>query len=157
MTLLEKLKSAQLQARKDRDKVTSSLLTTLLGDAVMVGKNDGNRDSTDVEVVATIKKFINNAQITADALSSNTNNLDAYTTALNEIRILNTFLPKQWVGDELIEVLNNVIAHVGAKSPADMGKVMKALKEFHAGTYDGALASKLIKEQLVSIEAVLKV
>ena len=162
MTLLEKIKSTQLQARKDRDTVTASLLTTLIGDAVMVGKNNGNRESTDVEVIATIKKFINNINETLKALEAKRPTfvgtgvyVDVATVKANEEkRILESFLPKQLIGDELDAVINSVITAVGAASPADLGKVMKELKTSHEGTYDGALASKLIRHKLAVLDLI---
>jgi len=152
MTILQNLKSAQLKARKDRDTITASLLTTLIGDAVMVGKNNGNRDSTDIEVIDTIKKFINNAQLTADALGPSSKNLDAYTAALNEINILREFLPKQLTEDEIHSIVENIITEIKATSIKDMGKVMKIIKETHAGTYDGTMVSNLVKQILGNLK-----
>lgn len=42
--LIVKIKHDQLVARKNRDQIESTLLTTLIGEADMVGKNNGNRD-----------------------------------------------------------------------------------------------------------------
>lgn len=147
-TILEKIKADQLQARKDKDKLKASLLTTLIGEAAMVGKNKGNRDSTDVEVVAVIKKFINNANETITILTPEKQNLAAYATTLAEIRILNEYLPQQLTADGLTEVINYIITEINASTIKDMGKVMKILKERYDGQYDGALASSLIKQKL---------
>ena len=57
MTIAEQIKAASLTARKARDTVASALLTTLLSDVVMIGKNAG-RETTDAEAVAIVKKFI---------------------------------------------------------------------------------------------------
>lgn len=57
MTITEQIKAASLTARKARDTVASALLTTLLSDVVMIGKNAG-RETTDAEAVAIVKKFI---------------------------------------------------------------------------------------------------
>jgi len=58
MTLMEQIKTAQVTARKTGAQ-EASLLTTLLGEAAMVGKN-ANRETTDQEVVAVVKKFVKN-------------------------------------------------------------------------------------------------
>ena len=69
MTILESVKKAQLQARKEKRAVDASTLTTLIGEAEMIGKNDGNRASTDAEVVTVIKKFVKNIDETLTILS----------------------------------------------------------------------------------------
>ena len=50
--LIENLKEDQLIARKNRDQIKATLLTTLIGEAEMVGKNTGNRSPFDEEVVS---------------------------------------------------------------------------------------------------------
>ena len=145
MTLLETIKKDQLQARKDRNKEKASLLTTLLGEAQMPGKNDGNRESTDVEVVAIVKKFIKNSnEIISNAYPA----ADIAVQAQNEIDTLEKYLPEQIEGQRLEMTLIGIVASVKAESIRDMGKVMKVLKEQYAGRYDGKEASTLIKELL---------
>ena len=68
MSLIQTIKTAQVAARKARDP-SASLLTTLIGEAEMVGKNAG-REVTDQEVVATIKKFIKGIDETLKAVAS---------------------------------------------------------------------------------------
>lgn len=154
MSLLNKIKAASLQARKDRHALSSKLLSTLLGDAVMIGKNDGNRESTDGEVIAVIKKFIANANGTIEYI----NNIPVRKNEVDrqqiedlraEITILTGFLPKQMTTEELTMTVDILIAGLGAKTRKDMGKVMKALKDAYEGTYDGSAASELIKSKLV--------
>lgn len=160
MSILENLKAEQLQARKNRDTVAVNLLTTLIGDAVMVGKNNGNRESTDLEVVATIKKFITNTQETLNILIPKGAAMLAHagvvtddfrnqvTVTETELEILNKFLPPQLTEEKLSSVIDEFIVSTGATSIKDMGKVMKVLKGVYEGSYDGTLASKLIKERL---------
>lgn len=156
MSLLNTIKAAQLHARKERDAVTSALLTTLIGDAVMVGKNNGNRESTDSEVIATIKKFITNTKETLRLVQKGTplatteqlHNQELQLT--DELEILERFLPKQLSLDELNTVVEGIIAELKPSSIKDMGKVMKVLKERYDGAYDGALASNMIKIKLTT-------
>lgn len=142
MTLLATIKSAQLTARKNRDIIATALLTTLIGEASMPGKNDGNRESTDQEVVAVIKKFIKNAN---EVLKVSDNE-----TSRTELSILESFLPKQLSEEELRSSIQSIVSVTEAVngSKPKMGDVMKALKQKHDGQYDGGLASKLIKELL---------
>jgi uncharacterized protein len=65
-----------------------------------------------------------------------------------EIAIIERFLPKQLSGAELEAAVTAVIAEIGAQGMKDMGRVMAALKERHAGQMDGAKASQIVKRSL---------
>jgi len=65
-----------------------------------------------------------------------------------EITVIEEFLPKQMSEAEAKIVIAAVVNEVGATSPKDMGKVMAALKERHAGRMDFGKASGLVKELL---------
>lgn len=132
MSLIDQIKTQQLEARKNSSE-SASLLTTLLSEAVNIGKNNGNRETTDAEVVAVVKKFIKNIDETVSALT--TRNQDA-SKFLNEKAVLETFLPKQLTENELTEI---------AKTKNGMPDFMKFLKENHNGQYDGKLASTVAK------------
>jgi len=66
-----------------------------------------------------------------------------------ELSILTDFLPTQMTEDELRALVQATVSHVGAKSPKDMGQVMKLLQPQIAGKADGKLASNMVKEALV--------
>ena len=147
MTLLQKIKQDQLQARKDRDQIKASILTTLIGEAAMVGKNDGNRESTDDEVQRVVKKFLVNIKETWKVIEGR-ESADHLDQLVREEEILESYLPKQLSEEDLRKVVTGLIAETQATSLKDMGKHMKLLKERYAGTYDGALANSLIKQAL---------
>jgi uncharacterized protein YqeY len=65
-----------------------------------------------------------------------------------EIAIIERFLPKQLSEAELDAAVKAAIAEVGAQGMKDMGRVMAALKERHAGQMDGAKASQIVKRSL---------
>lgn len=144
-TLIEKIKESQVTARKARDTLMTNLLTTLIGEAEMVGKNDGNRTPTDAEVVATIKKFMKNLDETLKVVTHS----PAVSDLQCERRILELFLPTQITGDALKSIIEAIAVEVGAQ-PKDMGKVMGLLKARHDGQYDGKEASTLTKLVLTS-------
>ncbi len=150
MSLLQRIKSEQLQARKAKDYIIISVLTTLIGDAEMVGKNNGNRESTDSEVLATIKKFIINNKETLNILFDQKHDVpaDQILKLRKELDILTSFLPPQLSADSLTEVIDQLITTLQAANIKDMGKVMKNLKEKYDGQYDGTIASNLIKQKL---------
>ena len=65
-----------------------------------------------------------------------------------ELDIIAEFLPQQMNDDELLVVVRDSIAEVGASTPKDMGKVMGVLVPKIAGKADGKKASGLVKELL---------
>ncbi|SKA19814.1 hypothetical protein SAMN04488128_1021509 [Chitinophaga eiseniae] len=65
-----------------------------------------------------------------------------------ELEVIERFLPKQMTEDELRAALTDIIASVGAASPADMGKVMGAATKQLAGKADGKAISAMVKELL---------
>ncbi|HEX9997294.1 MAG TPA: GatB/YqeY domain-containing protein [Abditibacterium sp.] len=65
-----------------------------------------------------------------------------------ELDIIAEFLPTQMSDDELLAVVRECVAEVGASSPKDMGKVMGVLVPKIAGKADGKKASNLVKELL---------
>lgn len=140
--LIERIKADLLTARKARATVAANSLTALVGEAVMVGKNAGNRESTDEEVVATVRKFLKNLEETKRNLVAH--NKDT-SVCEEEIVIISRYLPQQMSADELRSAITVIVAETAG---ANMGVVMKVLKEKYAGLYDGKLASTLTKEVL---------
>lgn len=133
MSLLEQIKNDQITARKASEKTEASLLTTLIGEASAIGKNAGNRETTDAEVIAVIKKFIKNIDETVTALTDRNQDASQFITERN---VLERYLPKQLNEAELFKL---------AASQSSMPEFMKFLKENYAGQYDGKLASTVAK------------
>lgn len=65
-----------------------------------------------------------------------------------EIAILAAYLPEKMGADEMAAAVAAAVAETGAKSPADMGKLMAVLKPRLAGKADMAEISKLVKAAL---------
>ena len=148
MTLLNTIQQDQLQARKNKDELKTSLLTVLLSDAVNIGKNDGNRETTDAEVIALLKKFVKTNEQNI-GFFKNENKQENIASAEQEIAILNTYLPRAASESDIVETIRTVMAQNNwPKENATMGKVMKELKAKFGAALDGATASKLIKAEL---------
>jgi uncharacterized protein YqeY len=65
-----------------------------------------------------------------------------------ELAIIEKFLPKQMDADELRAEIKAIIDQVGAKTPADMGKVMGVASKQLAGKADGKAISETVKQLL---------
>lgn len=149
--LIEQVKADLLAARKaggEANVVKRTLLTTLIGEADMVGKNAGNRAPTDEETQEVIAKFIKNNKATLKALPAD----DHRRAGLKEeTAILQGYLPKQLTEAELTNIIQSVIASADEAtraSPKMKGLIMKQLTGAHRGLYDGAQAAALITKLL---------
>ena len=69
---------------------------------------------------------------------------------LDELEIINKYLPKQLSEDEVKGKIKEIIEKVGAKGAADMGKVMGVATKELAGMADGKMISSLTKSLLSS-------
>jgi uncharacterized protein YqeY len=170
MSLLDKIKADQLSARKSKDTVAASLLTTLIGESTKVSDEEfkkGLTEITDEKVIVTIKKFLKGAEETKKVLDGEFTRVlghspsDDQTYLLGdkdrafmevtvpkmriverEIAILNGFLPKQMDENQLREAIETFKA---SNPDANMGAIMSYLKTTFAGLYDGKLASQIAK------------
>jgi uncharacterized protein YqeY len=65
-----------------------------------------------------------------------------------EIKAIEVYLPAQLSDAELEAIVAAAITETGAAGPADMGKVMKAIKAQTAGRSDGAKVSECVRRKL---------
>lgn len=144
MTLIESIKAAQVELRKQRSIEAAASLTTLIGEAEAIGKNDGNRQVSDAEVIGLIKKFVKNIEITLEAIR--TTDIAGLKTAdlQAEKRLYEVYLPKQLTEEQLCAVVQTIKKDTEA-GPKDMGRVMSILKAKYDGQYDGKMASTVVK------------
>jgi len=66
-----------------------------------------------------------------------------------ELQILLAYLPEQLSREEIAAQARQIIAEVGAASPAQMGQVMRQLMPLMQGKADGKLVSQVVKELLI--------
>ena len=66
----------------------------------------------------------------------------------DEIAVIESFLPQQMSDDEIAAAAKAAIAETGAAGVKDMGRVMAALRERHAGVIDLARAGAIVKQLL---------
>jgi len=132
-------------------KAHATLLTTLYSEAAMIGKDDGNRETADSEVLKVVKKFVKNnnefiGAMLADSdgkLSSSQSNKEK--ALRDENHLLEIYLPTQMDADELSPI---IISFISDNPDAKMGDVMQYLKREFDGQYDGKEASAIVREEL---------
>ncbi len=138
MSIIQQIKDASLVARKNRDRESASLLTTLLSEAEMVGKNAG-RETTDAEAVAVIKKFVKNNNETMSRVTDES----VHSMMELEIRLLEAFLPKQLSDAEITQKMREILN--ADDTCTNMGVLLKVFKTKYEGQYDGGMAAKIAK------------
>lgn len=141
--LITEIKNDLLTARKNKDQVTLTILTTLVSEAVNVGKTKRNGDSTDEEVVLILKKF-----------KEGVLELQKYRTLTEieekELEIYNKYLPNSLTDEELSDIISTEVKKIGEISPKMIGSILKFLKDNYFGRFDGKKASEMIKNVLTS-------
>lgn len=144
MSLFEQLKNDALDARKKADSVRATLLSTLIAEAGMVGKNAGNRESTDEEVQATIRKFLKNNQEALAVIKD-----EARRAVLHaEADILTAYLPPMADEAEVRAFIAETVATLADRSPKSMGAVMGALKKKFGSGFDARQANAWVRDAL---------
>src|SRR5690606_41105860 len=73
---------------------------------------------------------------------------DLYTIEIEEIEVIEEFLPKQLDREAIENIVKGSISDTGASSIKDMGKVMGAANQVLAGQADGRTISEVVKSLL---------
>jgi len=129
--MIDTIKKDNLIARKNKDKFTSGILTCLIGEIEMVGKNNGNRKTTDEESIKVVQKFKKGAEEVYKVKPSEDVQI--------ELNIYDSYLPKLMSEDKLTKVISDMIKTL---EKPNIGLIMKGLKESKL-QYDGKTASKI--------------
>lgn len=141
MTTLNKIKQDQLQARKEKNTVATSLLTTLIGEIqgdLTRLTPDARTEKAESEVVmATIKSFLKKNKESQD----NVKDPQKVQELQTEATILTNYMPTQLSSEQLKEIITKQFPVVEAKSK---GPIMAYLKQHYAGQYDGKTASDVV-------------
>jgi uncharacterized protein YqeY len=139
MSILEKIKADQLQARKDKNTVAKDLLTTLIGEI----ENKSRRPDTKPGFEFAVIKSFADKVVEFEALTSDQ---DVKTRLAIEKAILDQYTPKMVSEADLVEAIRTVVP-TGKMTAKDRGPVMKHLKEQFQERLDSALAMKICREQ----------
>lgn len=147
-TLENKIQAQLVDAMKNHQENTVAALRSLKT-AIMEVKTapNGKKDLDDNDIVAIIQKLVKQRKESMDIYSA-AGRHELADKEQQEMFVLMNYLPKMLSEDELLEAIKGIIAETGATDIKQMGIVMKTLKERRPNQYDGALASRLIKEIL---------
>ena len=108
---------------------------------------DQRKELQDIEVVSVIDKMIKQRRDSIAQFEKG-GRQDLADAEKFETDVLQGYMPQALSEDEIAAAVSDAIAAAGAKSPADMGRVMGALKEKLAGRADMSRVSALVKQRL---------
>jgi uncharacterized protein YqeY len=133
-----------MKAHDERRVSTLRLVNSALKNADIEARGHGKGPLTDEELLGLLQKLIKQRQESVE-LYEKGGRPELAQNEREEITIISAYLPKQMSEAEAQAAIAAVIKDVGAASMKDMGKVMTALKERHAGELDFSKASGLVK------------
>jgi len=146
MSLKEQITEDMKAAMRAKDSERLGTIRLLLA-AVKQKEVDERVTVDDVMLVGIVDKLIKQRK---DSISQFTaaGRQDLADKETAELKVLEVYLPQRLSEDEIKAEVAAIVAELGAKGPADMGKVMGAVKGKLAGKADMGLVSAAVKAAL---------
>ena len=145
MTLEEKIngeiKTAMLAKNAGRLEALRAIKSLII---ILKTSSEGfSDDAANKAMMKEVKKRKETAEI-----YTTQNRPELAAVELSQAAVIEEFLPKQLSEEEVTVELKKIIESLGAKSIADLGKVMGAANKAMAGRADGKMISELVKKLL---------
>ena len=153
MSLREKINQEFSIALKNKNKAMVSTLRLIL--AAIMEKDIANRSGgkkeevKDQEIIKVLQKMKKQRQDSAE-LYKKGGRQELLSGEEAEIKIIETFLPKQLSDEEVSKICKEIIVSTEASSIKDMGKIMGFLKKKYSDSIDFSKVNVLVKEILNS-------
>lgn len=148
MPLQEKIdkdiKSAMLSKDGARLRGLRAIKAALLVAKTEKGASEILTDEAEIKV---LQKLVKQRKESAEIYQQQKRD-DLFQIELEEMQVIEAYLPQQMSREELAAYIRNVISQSGAESMKDMGKVMGLVNKELAGKADGKTISELVKELL---------
>jgi uncharacterized protein YqeY len=145
------IKAALVTAMKSGDKPRTATIrliqSALKNREIELRGGSGAPADDDVTVTEVLQKMIKQRRESV-ALYAQGGRQELADAETAEIAVVEGFLPRQMSEAEAKAAIDAIVAETGAGSLKDMGRVMAAVKEKHAGELDMAKASGLVKARL---------
>ena len=152
MDMRTRVGTALKQAMKAKDAERLSTLRLINAaikdrDIALRGTEDEAAGCGDTDVLAILGRMVKQRHESARAYEEG-GRLELAEKELEEIKVIEDFLPKQLNENEAAAAVDAAISEVGAASIRDMGKVMGILKGKYTGQMDFGKVGPLVKERL---------
>ena len=148
MTLREKINEQFNSALRSNNKTVVStfrLILTAIKERDIANRTGGKKEEVkDPEIIKVLRKMKKQRQESAD-LYKKGGRQELLEIEEAEIKIIDTFLPKQLNEEETKKICKEIIESVGASSIKDMGKIMGSLKQKYSDSIDFSKVNTIVK------------
>lgn len=141
--IMAELKAAMLA--KDEAKLRA--LRAIKAAIILLKTSEAGKEITEEDEMKMLQKLVKQRKESIDIYTKQGRE-DLAKTEQEEVAVIELFLPKMMSEEEIRVALKDIIASLGATSPAEMGKVMGAANKAFAGKADNKIVSVLVKEML---------
>ena len=146
MSLKEKLLSNMKEAMKSKDSVKLGTVRGVIS-AVKNQEIDLKKELSEEEILTIVSREVKKRKEAA-VLYEKGNRPELKNKEIQEMKILQTYLPEQVSEKDLRHRIQEVIAETGAEGMKDFGKIMKTLVPEFKGKADNSLIKELANEYL---------
>jgi uncharacterized protein YqeY len=146
MTLTTRIEDELKQARLARDGDRRDALSLILS-SLRSAEKELQRPLSDEEELQVLQRERKRRAEAADAYEAAGREEQAEAEEY-ELEVLEEFMPEPLSEVELEEIIDDVIAEVGATSLRDLGRVMADVMPQVSGRADGSEVSQLVREKL---------
>jgi uncharacterized protein len=148
MSLAEKIASDLINAMKAKDKVALEAIRAAKTAFILAKAEKGaTAVLSPEEELKIIQKLVKQRRESA-TIYKEQNRMDLYEKEVVEADVLERYLPAKMSDEELTLIITEIVNRLGAKSAADMGKVMGVATKELAGKADGKEISAKVKQML---------
>ena len=148
MPLREKINEQFNKALKSKNKTlvsTFRLILAAIKERDIANRTSGKKEEVkDQEIIKVLQKMKKQRQDSAD-LYKKCERPELLEVEEAEIKIIDTFLPKQLSEEETKKICKEIIVSTGASSIKDMGKIMGSLKQKYSDSIDFSKANIIVK------------
>jgi uncharacterized protein len=146
MSLIAEIEDELKDAMRARDAERRDALRLILN-ALKGSQKELQRPLTEDEELQVLQRERKRRLEAAEAFRSGGREEQAESEE-RELEILEEFMPEPLGEEEIEEIVDDVIAEVGATSMADLGRVMADVMPQIAGRADGSQVSQIVREKL---------
>jgi uncharacterized protein YqeY len=146
MALKDKIQEALKIAVKQQQRVEVSTLRLLLSE-IKYAEIAQQKPADDNKVLDVIAREVKRRRESIEAFKKG-NREDLVAQEEAELAVLLSYLPRQMNRDEITAAARQVIEALGARVPADKGKVMAQLMPQVKGKADGGQVNEIVSELL---------
>ena len=146
MSLKEKLLLNMKEAMKSKDSVKLGTVRGVIS-AVKNQEIDLKKELSEEEILTIVSREVKKRK-EASVLYEKGNRPELKDKEIQEMKILQTYLPEQVSEKDLRHRIQEVIAETGAEGMKDFGKIMKTLVPEFKGKADNGLIKELANEYL---------